>query len=268
MRLLFSLKYSRMDAGIFETHCHLNNSQFADDLDATLERARAAGVQELLLIGYNLESSRSVVQLADPSRGIYAAAGIHPHDAETWGPETEAELRRLLAAPGVIALGEIGLDFYRDLSPREAQYPAFRAQLDLALELGTPIVIHTRESITPSLDVLEPYARRGLQGIMHCWSGTVEEAQRACDLGFLLGVGGVVTYKNPGNLVQVVAEIPLAQLVVETDSPYLPPVPYRGKRNEPSYLPLITGRIAEIKGIPVDEVCRTTRENARRLFRV
>lgn len=256
-----------MDAPIFETHCHLNNAQFADDLDATLERARAAGVRELLLIGYDLESSRSVVQLADPACGRYAAVGIHPHDAASWSSETEAELRRLLAAPGVIALGEIGLDFYRDLSPRELQYPAFRAQLELALELDLPIVVHTRESMSPTLEVLAPYAGRGLRGILHCWSGTPEEARFARELGFLLGVGGVVTYKNPGYLVNVVAETPLESLVLETDAPYLPPVPYRGKRNEPGYLPLIAQRIAEIKGVDPDEVRQVTRDNALGLFR-
>jgi len=257
-----------MDLRIFETHCHLNNAQFESDFDATLQRARDAGVQELLLIGYDLESSRGVVALADPDRGIYATAGIHPHDAESWNGETETELRHLLAQRGVIGLGEIGLDFYRDLSPREAQYPAFQAQLELALELDLPVVVHTRESISPSLDVLEPYARRGLRGIMHCWSGTLDEARRARELGFLLGVGGVVTYKKPGNLVEVVAETPLEGLVLETDSPYLPPVPYRGKRNEPGYIPLIAARLAEIKGLPVDEICQTTRQNALRLFRL
>jgi len=257
-----------MDARIFETHCHLNNAQFDGDLDATLQRAREAGVRELLLIGYDLESSRGVVALADPARGLYAAAGIHPHDAVSWSTDTEAELRRLLAAPGVIALGEIGLDFFRDLSPREAQYPAFHAQLELALELDLPVVVHTRESSSSSLDVLEPYARRGLRGIMHCWSGTVEEARRARELGLLLGVSGVVTYKKPGALPEVIAETPLEGLVLETDSPYLPPVPYRGKRNEPGYLPLIASRVAEIKGLAVDEICHATRQNALRLFRL
>lgn len=253
---------------IFETHCHLNNAQFEPDLDATLQRARDAGVRELLLIGYDLESSREVVAMAAPEAGIYAAVGIHPHDAASWSADTEAELRRLLAAPGVLAVGEIGLDFYRDLSPREAQFPAFRAQLELALELGLPIVVHTRESMAASLEVLEPYARRGLRGIMHCWSGTVEEARFARELGFLLGVGGVVTYKKPGALPDVIAESPLESLVLETDSPYLPPTPYRGKRNEPGYLPLIAHRVAEIKGLPVDEICSATRQNALRLFRL
>lgn len=255
-----------MDSRIFETHCHLNHQQFETDLEETLGRAREAGVAEMLVIGFDLDSSRKAVALADPEAGRYAAAGIHPHDAESWDAGAERELRRLLAAPGVIALGEIGLDFYRDLSPRDAQYAAFRAQLDLARELSLPIIVHTRESVTPSLDVLEPFARTGLRGIMHCWSGTVEEAQRARELGFLLGVGGVLTYKKPGDLATVVAETPLESLVLETDAPYLTPAPHRGKRNEPGYLPLIARRVAELQGISEEEARAATRENARRLF--
>jgi TatD DNase family protein len=251
---------------IFETHCHLNNRRFEGDLELTLARAREAGVSELLLIGYDLPSSREVVEMARPEEGLFAAAGIHPHDAEAWSAETEAELRSLLARPGVLALGEIGLDFYRNLSPVEAQETAFRAQLELAEELRLPIVVHTRESVTASLGLIEPYARRGLRGIMHCWSGTVDEARRARDLGLLLGIGGVLTYKNPGELPAVVEDSPMESLLLETDSPYLPPTPYRGKRNEPAYLPLIAERIAEIKGLTAEDVAAMTRDNALRLF--
>lgn len=255
-----------MAATIFETHCHLNHAQFAEDLPETLHRAREAGVRELLVIGYDLPSSRAAVALANPAQGLYAAAGIHPHDAESWNAAAAAELRELLAAPGVVALGEIGLDFYRDLSPREAQYRAFSEQMELALELKLPIIVHTRESVTPSLDLMETYARRGLRGIMHCWSGTPEEAERAREFGFLLGVGGVITYKKPGNVLETVARTPLEDLVLETDAPYLAPTPYRGKRNEPAYLPLIAERVASVKGIEAEEVCRVTGGAARALF--
>jgi TatD DNase family protein len=257
-----------MPSPIFETHCHLNSHQFASDLDETLQRARAAGVMEMLIIGYDLESSRSAVKLANPEAGLFAAAGIHPHDAANWSAQTESELRRLLRQPGVVALGEIGLDYYRDLSPRDLQATCFRAQLALAGELRLPIVVHTRESMTPSLDVLDPFARGGVLGIMHCWHGSVEEARRARDLGLLLGVGGVVTYKKPGALPEVIADTPLESLVLETDSPYLPPVPHRGQRNEPGYLPLISRRVAEIKQVTPDDINQATRANARRLFGV
>ena len=250
----------------FETHCHLNHAQFAADHEAALLRARAAGVRELLLIGYDLPSSQAAARMARPEDRLYFTAGIHPHDAEAWNAEAERELRALLARPGALAVGEIGLDFYRNLSPRDAQYAAFRAQLDLAVELGLPIVVHTRESVTESLDVLEPYAAAGLTGIMHCWSGTPDEARRAVELGFVLGIGGVLTYKNPGSLPEVVAQVPLESLVLETDCPYLTPVPYRGKRNEPAYLPLVAERLAELRGVSVEAVAATTRGAALRLF--
>jgi len=252
--------------GIFETHCHLNHAQFARDYDAALQRARAAGVTELLLIGCDPASNRRVVELARPEEGIYAAVGVHPHDAGKWSAEVEAELRTLVRAPGVVALGEMGLDFYRNLCPPDVQYTAFRGQLELAAELELPIVVHTRESVTPSLDLIEPYARAGLRGIMHCWSGTLAEARRALDCGLLLGVGGVVTYKKPGELPDAVAESPLDSLVLETDSPFLAPTPYRSKRNEPAYLPLIAARVAEIRGVEVGEVVEQTRRNALRVL--
>ncbi|MFN3651938.1 MAG: TatD family hydrolase [Armatimonadota bacterium] len=250
----------------FETHCHLNHVQFSGDLPETLARARAAGVEELLLIGYDLESSRAAVRMADPERGLFAAVGIHPHDAESWSAAAERELRELAASPAVVAYGEIGLDFYRDLSPREAQYSALQAQLALAAELRLPIVVHTRESVTPSLDLIEPFARAGLRGIMHCWSGTVEEARRTRELGLLLGIGGVLTYKKPGALPEVVVEAPLWELVLETDCPYLAPTPHRGRRNEPAYLPLVAERIAALKDVPVSEVADATRAVARALL--
>ena len=252
----------------FETHCHLNHAQFARDREEALARARASGVLELVIIGYDLESSRRAVELASPDEGVFATVGIHPHDAETWSAEAESELRALAGARGTVAIGEIGLDFYRNLSPRKEQYAAFTAQVQLAQELNLPVVVHTRESVTPSLDILEPAARSGLRGIMHCWSGTVEEARRARACGLLLGVGGVLTYKNAGELPQAVAVSPLESLVLETDCPYLTPTPHRGKRNEPSYLPLVAAKLAEVRGEEIETVAAGTRSAAAGLFRL
>ena len=247
---------------LFDTHCHLNHEQFSGDCDEALARAFAAGVTELVVIGYDLPSSARAVELADQDRGVFATVGVHPHDAHTWDRATEAEIRRLADRPGVVAIGEIGLDFYRDLSPRPAQHSAFRAQLDIAAELRMPIVVHTRESVSPSLDVLEPYCSSGLRGVMHCWSGTGSEAVRARELGMLLGIGGVITYKNAATLVEVVTESPLESMVLETDAPYLSPAPHRGKRNEPAYIALVAARVAEIRGLDVESVAVGTRHAA------
>lgn len=251
---------------LFDTHSHVNHHQFDRDREEVLARAREAGVREMVLIGCDVPSSRKAIELANPEAGLYAAAGIHPHDAETWNSATEGELRRMLREPGIVALGEIGLDFYRDLCPREAQYAAFQAQLELAMEFSLPIVVHTRESVTPSLDVLEPFARRGLRGIMHCWSGTVAEARRARELGFLLGIGGVLTYKKPGDLVEVASEAPWEALVVETDCPYLPPVPHRGQRNEPAFVRFVAEKLGQIKGTTPEAAAAATRNSALALF--
>jgi TatD DNase family protein len=252
---------------IFETHCHLNHARFDEDRETVIARARDAAVTELIEIGYDLESSRAAVALADTRAGLYAAVGLHPHDAAAWEAAAENEIRRLAAEPGVIAIGEIGLDFYRDLSPREAQFTAFAAQLDLAGELGLPVIIHTRQSMTEALAVLTPYGSAGLPGVLHCWNGSLAQAEEAVALGFYLGIGGVVTYKNAGELLDVVRAIPLDWLLLETDCPYLPPTPHRGKRNEPAYLPLIAEKIAELKGTSPETVAEVTRANALRLFK-
>lgn len=252
----------------FETHCHLNNAQYATDLITVLERARQAGVRALTVIGWDLDSSRAAVELARRHPGLHATVGVHPHEVEEWGPEMEASVREMARDPAVVAIGEIGLDFYRDLSPREKQYEAFRAQLEMAAELGLPIVVHTRESVGPAMDVIEPFAPDRLRGVMHCWSGTVEEARRARDFGFMLGIGGVLTYKKPGDLPDVVLDSPLESLVLETDCPYLAPTPHRGKRNEPAYLPLTAERLAAIKELPLEQVASVTFQNAARLFNI
>lgn len=252
---------------IFESHCHLNHSRFADDLPEVLQRAREAGVREMVVIGADLDSSRSAVALARQHEDLFATVGIHPHDAATWNAAAERELRELAADPKVVAFGEIGLDFYRDLSPRPTQYEAFHAQLDLAAELNLPVVIHTRDSMEEALDVLEPRGHAGEHFLLHCWSGTAEQARRVREFGGILGIGGVVTYKNPGPLVEVVADSPLEALVLETDCPYLTPMPFRGKRNEPGYLPLIAEKIAEAQGVAAATVIAETWKTAANFFR-
>lgn len=250
---------------LIDTHCHLNHRDYDSDREDVIARARAAGVDHLVVIGYDLPSSEAALALA-ASDGFYATVGIHPHDAEAYSDEAQERIGALARDPRVVAIGEVGLDFYRDLSPRDAQERAFRAQVELALATRLPIVVHTRDSISETLEVLADYAPAGLRGIMHCWSGTQEQADRAIELGFVLGIGGVVTFKNARQLQEAVARLPLESLVLETDCPYLAPTPHRGQRNEPAYVALVAQRVAELRGVSVEEVGNATTANAEHLF--
>ncbi|MBI3909701.1 MAG: TatD family hydrolase [Armatimonadetes bacterium] len=251
---------------LVDTHCHLNHPDFAQDAPAVLARARQAGVQALVVIGYDLPSSEAALRLAESEPDVFAAVGLHPHEAEAWSAARAAQLGEMAARPRVVAIGECGLDFYRELAPRAAQYAAFHAQLQLAGEMGLPVVIHTRNSVAEALDITAPYAARGVHGVFHCWSGGAEEARRAVDLGFCLGIGGVVTFKNARDLHAIAAQAPGDRLVLETDAPYLAPTPHRGRRNEPAYLTLVAARVAELRGTPVATLAAATTANAGRLF--
>ncbi|OYT71877.1 MAG: hydrolase TatD [Armatimonadetes bacterium JP3_11] len=247
-----------------DTHCHLNHPELYAEWSAVLFRAQQSGLYRLFVIGYDLESSRRGVQLAEQSDALYAAVGIHPHDAVQCTRETLMELRELARSPRVAAIGEIGLDFYRDLSPREAQYQAFHAQMQLAAELGLPVVIHCREAYEELLDVLSEYP--AVRGVLHCFAGSAEQAQRGLALGYFLGIGGVITFKSAESLRAIVRTMPRDRLLLETDAPYLAPHPYRGERNEPAYLPLIAQRVAELWGIALNALSEQTEANVRTLF--
>jgi len=247
-----------------DTHCHLNHPELYAEWSAVLFRAQQSGLYRLLIIGYDLESSQRGVQLAEQSDALYAAVGIHPHDAVQCTRETLVELRELARSPRVVAIGEIGLDFYRDLSPREAQYQAFHAQMQLAAELGLPVVIHCREAYEELLDVLSEYP--AVRGVLHCFAGSAEQAQRGLALGYFLGIGGVVTFRSAEPLRAIVRAMPRDRLLLETDAPYLAPHPYRGKRNEPAYLPLVAQQVADLWGITLDALSEQTEANVRTLF--
>ena len=251
---------------LVDTHCHLNHPDFAADLPAVLARARAAGVGAAIVIGYDLASSAAAVALAEREADLFATVGLHPHEAGSWSDAIATSLRRWASHPRVVAIGECGLDFYRDHAPRPAQEHAFREQLALALEVDLPVVIHTRESVAAALAAVAPFARRGLRGVFHCWSGNEEEAAHAVALGFFLGIGGVVTFKNAASLHAMAAAAPLERIVLETDAPYLAPVPHRGRRNEPGYLAAVAERVAVLRGVDVDHLAAATTANARSLF--
>jgi TatD DNase family protein len=258
---------------LIDTHTHLDSHKFDADRAAVLERARAAGVARLISVGADLTSSRQAVKLGEEHDAIYATVGIHPHDAKTLDGEVLASLRELAQGPKVVAIGEIGLDFYRDLSPRDVQRRAFQAQLGWAAKLGKPVVIHDRDAHSEILEILAdwvkglgPVPRDGRLGVLHTFSGDLAMAERAIDLGFYISVSGPVTYKNSRLLPEIVRALPLDRLLVETDCPYLAPHPHRGKRNEPAHVRLVAKRIAELKNRSLEDVARATTANARRLF--
>ncbi len=252
-----------------DSHCHLDHEQFDADREAAIERALAAGVERMVAIGTgdgppDLETG---IRLADRYPAIYATVGVHPHDAGKASAETFQRLAELLRHPKVVALGEIGLDYHYDFSPREVQRDAFVEQMRVASDAGKPIVIHTREAWEDTLALIERHWRpAGLPGIMHCFSGGPVEAARCVDLGFYLSFGGIVTFPKALELQAAARNAPLDRILVETDAPYLAPVPRRGKRNEPAYVVETARKLAELRGETLESIGATTTANLRRVM--
>ncbi len=264
-----------MKTAWIDTHAHLQSKPYAADFEEVLVTASDAGVNTILLPGTDLKDSQNAVQLADRyyDRGLIAAVGVHPHDAQSYNPAVAATLRQLAVqhkGRAVVAIGEIGLDYHYDFSPRDIQQQVFRAQLELAAELDLPAVIHDREATADTLAVIASVAAqsglREVPGVFHCYSGSAETASLILKQGFYLGFDGPITFKNARKTLEVVAMVPRDRLVLETDSPYLTPEPHRGHRNSPHYIPLIGAKIAQIWGCSLEEVAWQTTENARRLF--
>src|SRR3990170_3337334 len=253
---------------LFDTHAHLHFDEFEHDRAEVLARARRAGVRRFLTVGIDVETSRTAVALAQAEPDCYATVGLHPHEATAATDATWAMLRELAASSRVVALGEMGLDYFRNLSPRDAQIEAFRRQLRLAQELAKPVVIHCRDAHAELLAILKAEAEgaQAFCGIMHCFSGDTGFAEECLDLGFLIPIAGPVTYPNARRLLEVVKIVPRARLVLETDCPYLPPQPHRGKRNEPAYLVHTANRVAELLGVGPEAIGEATTANACRLL--
>ena len=250
---------------LIDSHAHIQLDRFDADQEAVLERAQTAGVHAILVIGFDLETSRGAIVLAEQHDQIYATVGMHPHDAKDLDDEIVCIFRDLASHPKVVALGEMGLDYYRDLSPRPIQKVAFERQLDLAEELNLPIVIHNREAYHDILPILE--ARRGrVRGVMHCFSGDAEIMHQSLALGFHIGIGGPVTYRKSDALQEVARKAPADALLVETDCPWLAPQFRRGKRNEPAYVRATAEKIAELRGVSLEEIGEMTTQNFEDLF--
>ena len=251
-------------AGWFDSHCHLD---MFDDPDSVLERAQDAGVGGVVTIGTDLESSRKAVELATHHDGVWATAGIHPHDSSSYGPDVERELDGIADLSKVVAIGEVGLDYYRDLSPRDRQREAFIAQIAICKAHDLALVIHMRDAHDGVFRIL------GKEGpverlVFHCFSGGETEARRALDLGGLLSFAGNVSYRRSEELREAARICPSDRLLVETDSPFLAPEPHRGKSNEPAFVPLVGVALAEARGESPAGVAETTSDNARRVFRL
>jgi TatD DNase family protein len=251
---------------LFDSHAHLNDEQYGDDRDEVIRRALEQGVSRILNIGFNRETIETTLSLAEQYGFIYAAVGWHPHDAATMTDEDLKWIRTLTEHPKVVALGEMGLDYYRNYSPKEVQEEVFRRQIRLAREVGMPIIIHNREADRDVLRVLREEGAEEVGGVMHCFGGDWSMAQECLEMNFLIGLGGPVTFKNAHLPKEIAARVPLDRLLIETDSPYLAPHPHRGKRNESGYVRLVAEKIAELRGISFEEVARKTSANACRLF--
>lgn len=251
-----------------DSHSHLNDQAFRADYQEVLDRAMQDGVEAIVVVGFDLPSSEWAVELANREKIIWAAVGIHPHDAKTWDQPVSERITQLLADPKVVALGEIGLDYHYNYSTREEQLNAFEEQLAMAHQYNKPVIIHSRESAQDTMKVLTGTGKAPLSGVMHCFSGSMEMAEQCLNLGLYISFAGPLTFPNAVKPRAVAERIPLDRLLVETDCPYLSPHPFRGKRNEPAHVGLVGMKLAEVKTVPVGLVEQVTTANCKVLFKI
>ena len=255
-----------------DSHAHIDGPEFDADREEVIERARAAGVSTILNVGTgdpHSDAFERAVELGRQHPNIYTAIGTHPHDAKLYDDRAEEKIKTLVQSERVIAWGEIGLDFHYDNSPRDVQVAVFKRQLRAARECDLPVVIHTREAEAETIEILrEEYAGAPRGGVFHCFSGSVELAEKAVELGFMVSFSGIVTFKKAGELREAARQVPLARLLIETDCPYLTPVPYRGKRNEPAYVVEVARCLAELHELDIEVMGDLTSDNFHRLFRL
>jgi len=251
---------------LFDTHAHLLDEKFDEDRASLIESLPSLGLEGVIEIGTTVDDSRAAAQLAADVDYIYAAVGVHPHEAKDVSTDYIAQLEALAAQPKVVAIGEIGLDYHYDLSPCDVQQRVFAEQLSLAKRLSLPIAIHMREATQDTLAILREHP--GLKGVMHCFSGSAETAEILVDMGLCVSFTGSVTFKNARKTVEAARAVPLNRLMAETDSPYLSPEPVRGRRNDPSNVRHVLQKLADIKGVPFDDMCAVNIENAKGLYHI
>ncbi|MFC2071412.1 TatD family hydrolase [Chloroflexota bacterium] len=261
-------------SSLVDTHAHLDMNAFDEDRTETITRALDVGVGNIISVGIDLKSSKKAIEISERYAGVYAAVGIHPHDVTAIDKADITRLGEIAKHSGVVAIGETGLDFYRDYSPKKAQIQALKWQLALSAKLELPVIIHCRQAEEDMLDLLRSWiseygdTRRQCRGVIHCFSGDINTAKEYLNMDFYLSLGAYIGYPSSLNSHDVIRSIPKERLLVETDCPFLPPQSYRGKRNEPSYLPFTVKTLASIREESYDEVARVTTQNAQRLFRL
>ena len=255
---------------LIDSHAHIQGKEYAGEAADVIARARDAGVEKIIAVGGagDMSSNTEAVALADSFPNIYATVGMHPHDAKDVGADELRALRELTSHPKVIAVGETGLDYYYNHSPHEVQRRVFAQFIGMARETGLPIVVHERDAAQEAAELLRSEGARELHGVIHCFTGNYEAACDYLDLGFYLSFTGIITFKNAEPLRDVVRKVPLERMLVETDSPFLTPMPHRGKRNEPAFVRLVAETVAKVKGISLEEVAERTSQNVQDLFAI
>lgn len=249
---------------LFDTHAHLLDNRFDKDRESLIGALPGSGLVGMIEVGTALKDSRAAAKMAAEKDYIYAAAGIHPHEAEDASPGDLSEIEELARQPKVIAIGEIGLDYHYDFSPRDIQKKIFERQLDLAQRIGVPVILHMRESTQDMMSILRAF--KGIRGVMHCFSGSAQTAEQCIDLGLCISFTGTVTFKNAKKTVEAAKVVPLDSLMAETDCPYLSPEPMRGRRNDPTNVQYVLRKLAEIKGVSFEEMCEINIQNAKGLY--
>jgi TatD DNase family protein len=249
-----------------DSHAHLDLPEFKSDRHETIQRALENGIEKIITIGIGINECKEALKIAACYSSVFVAIGIHPHNAKTLDLNTLEFIERHAKNEKVVALGEMGLDFFRNLSPKQDQIRCFRVQLELAQILHLPVIVHDREAHEETVSILREEKARDAGGVLHCFSGNSRMAFNCIDMGFYISIPGTVTFKNARTLHEVVRKVPLKNLLIETDCPFLAPVPFRGKRNEPAYVKLVAEKIAQIKHIPLDKVAHITTQNTKRLF--
>ena len=262
-----SVQFRKVRAVMFiDTHAHLFYPNFNGEVDQVIERAKVAGVNYIIVPGTDVASSSQAIDLAEKYDFIYAAVGIHPHDTAEWNDDLVDTLRNLAKHEKVVAIGEIGLDYYYDFSPKEKQIHAFEKQIELALELNKPIIVHNRESNDDVMNIIRKHKDSGLKAQFHCFAGSLENARELIEMGHFISFPGNITFKNMDNLRKILSRIDTENLLLETDCPFMTPVPHRGQRNEPAYITLVAEKIAEVHNLSLEDVARTTSYNVKKLF--